>query len=303
MSRHFHLVIVFLMVALGCGQEGPSLVLASKMDTEGALLANMMKLVLEHRGFRVIDKIQLGGTPILRQAIIAGEIDLYPEYTGNGAFFFNEADSPVWQDAEAGYQRVKKLDLEKNDIVWLRPASANNTWAIAVRRDLAAREGLRNLTDLAAYLNRGGVFKLAASEEFVNSPAALGAFARVYGFKLRPEQLLILSGGNTATTQKAAAELIEGVNAAMAYGTDGTLAAFDLVVLEDDLRVQPVYEPAPILRKKVLDRYPELSDILDPIFRSLNLERLQRLNASIIVDGKLPEAVARDWLKSQGLIP
>lgn len=273
------------------------------MDTEGALLANMMKLVLEKHGYTITDRIQLGGTPILRQAILAGEVDLYPEYTGNGAFFFNEADSPVWQDPQQGYQRVRELDLQNNGIVWLTPAPANNTWAIAVRRDLAGREGLRTLSDLASYLNRGGVLRLAASEEFVNSPAALPAFAKVYGFRLRPDQLLILSGGNTATTQKAAAEAIDGVNAAMAYGTDGTLAAFDLVVLEDDQKVQPVYEPAPIVRREVLDRYPDLPGLLEPIFRSLDLESLQKLNASIIVEGKVPEEVAREWLRARRLIP
>ncbi len=292
-----------LFLVLGCQQSSRVLVLASKMDTEGALLANMMKLVLEKHGYTITDRIQLGGTPILRQAILAGEVDLYPEYTGNGAFFFNEADSPVWQDPQQGYQRVRELDLQNNGIVWLTPAPANNTWAIAVRRDLAGREGLRTLSDLASYLNRGGVLRLAASEEFVNSPAALPAFAKVYGFRLRPDQLLILSGGNTATTQKAAAEAIDGVNAAMAYGTDGTLAAFDLVVLEDDQKVQPVYEPAPIVRREVLDRYPDLPGLLEPIFRSLDLESLQKLNASIIVEGKVPEEVAREWLRARRLIP
>ncbi len=292
-----------LFLVLGCQQSSRVLVLASKMDTEGALLANMMKLVLEKHGYTITDRIQLGGTPILRQAILAGEVDLYPEYTGNGAFFFNEADSPVWQDPQQGYQRVRELDLQNNGIVWLTPAPANNTWAIAVRRDLAGREGLRTLSDLASYLNRGGVLRLAASEEFVNSSAALPAFAKVYGFRLRPDQLLILSGGNTATTQKAAAEAIDGVNAAMAYGTDGTLAAFDLVVLEDDQKVQPVYEPAPIVRREVLDRYPDLPGLLEPIFRSLDLESLQKLNASIIVEGKVPEEVAREWLRARRLIP
>ena len=297
------LAILFVTAALvSCGSPKGNIVVGSKMDTEGALLGNMIKLVLEQNGYTVVDKIQLGGTPIVRKALISGELDIYPEYTGNGAFFFNEAESPVWKEAEKAYGRVKELDLAQNNLVWLQPASANNTWAIAVRKDLASKEGLRSLSDLAGYVNRGGKLKLAGSEEFVNSPAALPAFYQAYGFTLKPEQLLILSGGNTATTEKAASEGTDGVNAAMAYGTDGQLAAFGLVVLEDDKNVQPVYQPAPVVRKAVLEKYPDLPKLLDGVFRKLDLGTLQTLNAKIVVDGQNPLDVAREWLKSVGLI-
>ena len=83
------------------------------------------------------DRIQLGGTPVVRKAITAGEIDIYPEYTGNAAFFFEKADDPVWKDAGQGYETAKKLDYDANKIVWLTPSPANNTWAIAVRKDVA----------------------------------------------------------------------------------------------------------------------------------------------------------------------
>lgn len=291
-----------LGIFVSCGGQKGNIVVGSKMDTEGALLGNMIKLVLTEKGYTVTDKIQLGGTPIVRKAIIAGEIDMYPEYTGNGAFFFNEAESPVWKDAAKAYGRVKELDGAQNNLVWLTPSPANNTWAIAVRKDLADKEGLKNLSDLAAYVNRGGKLKLAGSEEFVNSAAALPAFYQAYGFTLKPEQLLILSGGNTATTEKAAADGTDGVNAAMAYGTDGPLAAFGLVVLEDDKNVQPVYQSAPVVRKAVLDKYPDLAKILEPIFQKLDLVTLQTLNAKIIVDGQNPEDVARTWLKANGFL-
>lgn len=287
---------------LSCSSPKGNIVVGSKMDTEGALLGNMIKLVLMEKGYSVTDKIQLGGTPIVRKAIIAGELDIYPEYTGNGAFFFNEADSPVWKDAVQAYNRVKELDGSQNNLVWLTPSPANNTWAIAVRKDLADKEGLKNLSDLAAFVNRGGTLKLAGSEEFVNSAAALPAFYQAYGFTLKPEQLLILSGGNTATTEKAAADGTDGVNAAMAYGTDGPLAAFGLIVLEDDKNVQPVYQPAPVVRKPILEKYPDLAKIFEPIFQKLDLVTLQTLNANIIVDGQNPEDVARNWLKANGFL-
>ena len=97
-------------------------------------------------------------------------------------------------------------------------------------------------------MRAGGRVKLAASAEFVESPAGLPAFEKAYGFKLKESQLLVLSGGETTATMKAAADGISGVNAAMAYGTDGALDALDLRALEDPRRAQPVYAPAPIIR-------------------------------------------------------
>lgn len=281
-------------------QKGP-VVVASKIDTEGSLLGSMIRLLLEKEGFTVTDKIQLGATGVVRKAILAGEIDIYPEYTGNAAFFHGEADSPLWKDAAAGWQRAKELDAPQG-LVWLKSAPANNTWAIALRKDLAAAEGLLTMSDLGRYLNAGGRLKLAGSEEFVTSAAALPAFQAAYGFTLRQDQLLVLAGGNTAATEKAAADGTDGVNAAMAYGTDGQLAAFGLVVLTDDRGVQPVYEPAPLARKAVLERYPELESALAPAFAKLDLVTLQTLNGRIAVEGESPLEVARSWLKAQGLI-
>lgn len=274
---------------------------SSKMDTEGSLLGSMIKLVLEGKGFTVTDRMQLGATGVVRKALLAGEIDIYPEYTGNAAYFHNEADSPIWKDAKAGWARAKELDAA-DGLVWLASAPANNTWAIAVRKDLADSEKLSTMSDLGRYVSAGGTLKLAGSEEFVTSAAALPAFQQAYGFKLAPSQLLVLSGGNTAATEKAAADATDGVNAAMAYGTDGQIAAFGLVVLADDKSVQPVYEPAPVVRKAIFDKYPELKTILEPVFSALDLKALQSLNAQIAVDGVGPAEVARSWLMSKGFI-
>ncbi|MDO8491724.1 MAG: glycine betaine ABC transporter substrate-binding protein, partial [Dehalococcoidia bacterium] len=181
-------------------------------------------------------------------------------------------------------------------------APANNTWAIAIPKSLSEKENLKSLSDFAAYVNRGGLVKLAGSEEFVTSPPALPAFQKAYGFSLKQEQLVTLSSGNTAQTEKAAAEGAGGVNAAMAYGTDGALSALNLIVLADPLGVQPVYEPAPIVRKAVLDKFPKMAGILDPVFQSLNLETLQTLNGRIAFEGKNATDVARDYLKSKSFL-
>ncbi|MBN1856171.1 MAG: ABC transporter substrate-binding protein [Dehalococcoidia bacterium] len=285
----------------GSGGKGP-VVVGSKIDTEGALLANAIILLLEDAGFDVVDKSHFGTTAIVRKAILSGEIDMYPEYTGSGEIFFEGTSPEVWRDAAAGYEAVRKLDLETNNIVWLTPAPANNTWAIAIPRTLADQEGLITLDDLAAYVNAGGAFKIACSEEFVTSPAALPAFQDAYGFELSEAQLLTLAGGNTAQTEQAAAQGTDDVNAAMAYGTDGSLSALDLVVLTDPRGVQPVYEPTPIVRGEIYEAYPEIGDILAPCFESLTLENLQELNARIALEGHDAADVARDYLTSKGFL-
>ena len=157
--------------------------------------------------------------------------------------------------------------------------------------------------DPAKYLAGGGRIKLAASAEFVESPSALPAFEATYGFKLSDAQLLTLSGGNTSATLRAAAEGMSGVNAAMAYGTDGALAALGLVALADDKRAQVVYAPAPVVREAVLREHPEIPKVLDPVFATLSLETLQKLNAEIAVDGEDAGAVAVAYLKSKDLLP
>jgi osmoprotectant transport system substrate-binding protein len=303
----FVLAALFLFCLLSVAVPNPLLAqqaisVGSKIDTEGSLLGQMIVILLRSKDFKVVDRTGLGATNVVRQAIIAGEIDIYPEYTGNGYYFFEDDDPGIWKDPLKAYQKVSELDLERNGIVWLRPAPANNTWAIAVRKDLADREGLSTLEDLASFVNRGGRIRLACSEEFATRPDALPAFENAYGFKLESGSLLILSGGNTAQTEQAASLGRDGVNAAMAYGTDGGIAALDLLVLEDTLGVQPVYEPAPIIRRDVLDANQEIAMILEPVFEKLDLVTLQTLNGRIAVEGQDPARVAEEFLRSEGFI-
>jgi osmoprotectant transport system substrate-binding protein len=275
---------------------------ASKIDTEGALLGNLIVQLLQANGIATQNRLSLGNTKIVRTALVAGEIDLYPEYTGNGAFFHGDDNNAAWKNHAAGYERIKALDARKHQLAWLAPAPANNTWAIAVRKDLAAANQLRTLTDLGRYVAGGGKLKLAASAEFAERADALPAFQAAYGFKLAREQLLLLAGGDTAATIKAAAEQTSGVNAAMAYGTDGPVAALGLVVLEDPQGVQPVYAPAPVVRAEVLAREPRIATVLEPLFRLLDAPTLQRLNAQIALEGQDARQVAQAFLKARGLV-
>ena len=301
-GRRHLLVAAAAMLATPVLAQARPIVVASKIDTEGGLLGQMIALLLEANGMRVENRVPLGPTRIVRSAILAGEIDLYPEYTGNGAFFFQMESDPAWKNAQAGYEKVRELDAQRNDIVWLQPAPANNTWAIAVRADLARQYNLRTLEDVGPLIAAGRPFKLAGSAEFVESPAALPAFQAAYGFTLTPDRLLVLPGGDTAVTIRAAAQQLNGVNAAMVYGTDGGIAALDLVVLEDTKGVQPVYAPAPIVRGVVLRANPKIAEVLAPAFRTLDLTTLQKLNARIAVEGQPAREVARAHLVAAGLL-
>jgi len=295
------LTATFLPSCKSATVKGP-IVVGSKIDTEGAILSQMVILMLRANGFDVVDKSGFGTTSIVRQALLSGELDIYPEYTGNGAFFFPSAPSNVWSDAQGGYDTVKQLDLSQNDVVWLQPAPANNTWAIAVTSKLASEAKLASLIDLASYVNIGGYVKLIGSDEFVTSAVALPKFEQAYGFNLTSAQLVTVSSGDTAQTEKAASQGTNGINAAMAYGTDGSISAFKLVVLADPRGAQPVYEPAPIVRGAKITKYPEIAAILNPVFDSLSLTTLQTLNGKIVVDGLTASSVAHDYLISKGFL-
>jgi osmoprotectant transport system substrate-binding protein len=291
-----------LALLLTAGAANADVVISSKIDTEGGVLGNIILAVLDAHDIPTTSRIQLGGTPVVRKAILAGQVDIYPEYTGNAAYFFNKAAEPIWKDARKAYETAKKLDYEKNKIVWLTPAPANNTWGIAVRKDFAKANNLVTFSDFAKFIDKSGNVKLAASAEFVNSAAALPAFEKAYGFKLKPDQLITLSGGDTAATIAAAARQTNDVNAAMVYGTDGGIAPSNLVVLKDDKSVQPVYQPTPIIREAVLKQYPQIADLLKPVFLKLDLETLQKLNGDVQVGGEPAKTAAIGFLKKNGFL-
>lgn len=302
--RGFSVAALALVSALSFSAQAAddAVRVGSKIDTEGSLLGNIIIQVLEANDIHTTNKLQLGTTKVVRGAITAGEIDIYPEYTGNGAFFFSDDKDPAWKNAQAGFDKVKKLDYDQNKIVWLDPSPANNTWTIAVRQDVASAHNLKSLGDLGKYISSGGEFKLAASAEFIERPDALPAFENAYGFKLNQAQLLSLAGGDTAVTIKAAAEKTSGVNAAMAYGTDGPVAALGLQTLEDPKGVQPIYAPAPIIREAALKAHPNIPDLLKPVFASLDTKTLQGLNAKIAVDGQDAKKVAAKYLQEKGFV-
>ncbi|HET9693085.1 MAG TPA: glycine betaine ABC transporter substrate-binding protein, partial [Steroidobacteraceae bacterium] len=253
-------------------------------------------------GIETIDRTTLGATPVVRKALLAGEIDLYVEYTGNAGFFFNRPGDSAWKDLHRGYDLGSRLDYAHNRIVWLTPAPASNAWALAVRRDVARRHGLATLSDFARWVREGGDAMLACSAEFANA-GTLRSLERTYGFHLESRQKIVLAGGETAATIAAAAARTNGVNTAMVYGTDGGIVAADLVLLEDDRGDQPIYAPVPTVREAVVTAYPQVATIVRPLMQGLDARTLQALNARVQVDGESPEAVAADYLHAANLLP
>ncbi len=302
LTRRGFITGVALVAVADRGTAAPPVVVASKLDLEGALIGHMILHALAAAKIPTVNRLQLGPTAIVRAALLSGAIDFTVEYTGNAAMFFHEEGAAVWKDAEAGFARAALLDRRANDLVWLTPAPADNSWVIAIPAPLAREAGLRTMEDFAAFVRAGRRVRLAASAEFVESPAGLPAFERAYGFRLTADQLLVLSGGETSATMKAAADGISGVNAAMAYGSDGALSALDLVALEDTCRAEPVYAPAPVVRAAVLETYPQIPDVLAPLFGALDLSTLRGLNEKVAVEGEPAATVALDFLSARGLL-
>ena len=293
---------VAAVLALGASPAlAAAVVVSSKLSSESAMIGQMIRLLLKAHGIESVDRTKIGATPVVRKALLSGEIDLYVEYTGNAGFFFNRASDPAWKDLERGYALGAQLDYAANRIVWLTPARASNAWALAVRRDLAEANGLRTLSDFGRWVTAGGRVVLACSAEFANA-GTLRSLERTYGFTLRPEQMIVLAGGETSATIGAAAARTNGVNTAMVYGTDGGIVAANLKILEDDRHEQPVYAPVPLIREPVLNAHREIAAIVKPLMESLGTDTLQRLNARVQIDGESEQSVAEDYLRAKGLL-
>jgi osmoprotectant transport system substrate-binding protein len=281
---------------------GDPIILGSFVDTEGGILGNMLLIALEAKGYTITDKVQFGTPDVHRNALLQAELDIGIDYTGNGQYYSEGFEESLWRDATAGYNAIKAYDEENNGLIWLAPAHANNTEMLAVKKDFAEANDLKSLEDFARYVNAGGYVKFITSQLFAEKNMGLLGMEEGYGFKLKPDQLIMLSHGNTAETISALANGTDGVNVALVYGTDGSLPDLDLVVLDDPLSIPPVFEPSAIVRAETLDKYPGIGDIIEDVFGSLTLENLQIMNKKVIIDGLSPRDVAKEHLIEAGFI-
>lgn len=316
-KRIFAMLLTVLVVLIGCGTKTPPVVtdkqpeaavqkgpitVASMIDSEGAILGNMIIQMLEKNGFSVNDRTELGTPDILRKALEGGEVDLVVDYTGSGQYYHEGQDTSVWSDAQKGYELTRKLDKEAKNLIWLTPAPANNTEMLALKRDFAQANGIASMEDFARYVNSGEPVKLICSATFAENPKGLVGYEEAYGFKLKQNQLVTLSSGNTAEMLKALAEGQDGINVSLVYGTDGSLEQMDMIVIQDPKSIPPVYLPTPVLRGEMHDKYPEIESILKPVFESLTLETLQMLNSKVAFEGQSAKAVAVEYLNGKGFL-
>jgi osmoprotectant transport system substrate-binding protein len=296
-------MVLFALIISGCAKapKKEAVIVASMIDSEGALLGKMIVALLESKKIPVVDKTEFGTPDIMRRALEAKEVHLVVDYTGSGQYYHEGQDAAVWSDPKAGYEKTRDLDAQKG-IVWLTPSPANNTEALAIRREFSEKTGVRSLPDLAKYILEGGKIKLICSQSYADNQLGLIGLELAYGFKLDASQLVVLSSGNTAEMLKALSEGTNDVNVSLVYGTDGALDKLDLVVLDDPKSIPPVYLPTPVVLESTLKDFPAISDTLKPLFESLDLVTLQKLNAAIAYDGRSAAEVGKEYLLDKGLL-
>ncbi|MCL4079421.1 ABC transporter substrate-binding protein [Coriobacteriia bacterium Es71-Z0120] len=282
-------------------KQGPTVRVASLLDSEGVVLGSMVIQMLEANGIPTEDKTKFGTPDVVRKAILAGDVDATIDYTGSGQYYVGPEGDPLWNDPEKGYQTIKEKDLA-NGLVWLTPAPANNSEYFGVKKEFAEANGLKSMEDFARYVNGSGAVKLIGDQSWMDNPAGLKAYEAAYGFTLRDDQKIGLSNGVTAQFIQALVNGTDGVNVAEVYATDGGLAEQGIVVLADTKNVPPVYRPTPVFRKEIIEAYPEIEGILKPVFESLTTETLQELNRQVAFGGKSGKDVAREYLVSKGFL-
>ena len=287
-------VACFLSLTLltSCGLADPDVVrVGSKAFTEGALLGYMELLVLQGAGLKVEDRIEMGPTLIVRQALLYADIDTYVEYTGTALVnFFHLADPALLSDSAKGIAAARKHDAP-NNLIWLKPWALNNTYTVLMTRKRALEHGIRNIGDLA---KMPGKLTFGSDSEFAARSDGLPGLRKAYGLTLEVKQL---TGGLIYPA------LGDGMlDAAIGYSTDGRIPAFDLVRLTDDRQYFPAYHPAPVFRAATLKRHPAIQPALDALADNVTDEAITALNYEVDVDRGRAKDVARRWLLKQCLL-
>ncbi|MCA9956705.1 MAG: glycine/betaine ABC transporter permease, partial [Anaerolineales bacterium] len=235
--------------------------------------------------------LNLGGTPVTQQALLDGEIDLYPEYTGTGLLTVLKLG--VMSDPQAVYDTVKADYQEQFSLVWLDPAPMNNTQALAMTKDRAAELGITTFSDMVAHADE---LVLIGPPEFVEREDGIPGLKRVYGDFEFKDILTVDPGLRYQALLNGEADVV------VAFGTDGELAAYDLLSLQDDKGLYPPYQVAPVVRQAVLDEHEDIAEILNSLAPLLTDSTMQRLNNEVSGNGREPDEVAREFLIEQGLI-
>jgi len=274
------------------GQSPGRVVVGSKNFEESRLLGEMFAQLIEARTWlRAERRLGLAGTQICFEALKSGAIDVYPEYTGTG--LVSILGQPAGGGAAEALRRVRTEFLARWDLWWIAPLGFQNAYEIAVPGELAQREHLATLSDLARVAPR---LRAAFGHEFLERDDGLPGLARAYGIRFRSVQSM-------QETLKYQAARGGGIDVLDVYTTDARLLTYRLAVLRDDRGFFPPYEAAPLARGATLAAHPELGAVLGLLAGAFDESSMRRLNLRL-QDGRESEAtVARDALAALGLVP
>jgi osmoprotectant transport system substrate-binding protein len=286
-----------ILLALFLSSCAPSysdrIVIASKNFTESLMLAELMAELIESRThLKVERRFYLAGSYICQQAILAGRIDIYPEYTGTALTAILK--QKVVGDRQQVYQQVKSEYETRFGLTLGPPLGFNNTFAMEIRGEDARRLKLKSLSQAAAFAPQ---WRAGFGYEFMERPDGYRGLAATYGLRFAaPPRIMDLG---------LLAPALKGHQIDMAAGnaTDGLILAFDLSVLEDDRHYFPPYEAVAVIRQPILQQHPELSQAMAALGGKISDQEMQKLNYAL--DGQHRDAkdVAHEFLESKGLVP
>jgi len=298
------LAIISLLVLAGCGgSSAPSssgsstgassnsditITVGSKDDTEAQLMGQMYAQVLRHAGFKVNEKIKLGGNAIVFSAITGGAIDVYPEFTATGLAKLGAKTS---HNVQTDYQTVKD-GYEKNyKITWLDLAPLNDTYGFCTSKANADKNHLTKISDLAPIASK---LTLSTPPDGKSDPSVLPAVKPAYGFEFGKVTVL-----DEAITYEAVLQGKADLN--ICYTTSALITKNNFVLLQDDKNLFPIYQPSPIIRDSTLSKSPAIATTLNKLQPLLTSTISSQLQLQVI-NGETVHDVAQKFLKDKGLV-
>jgi len=289
--------VLILFAFMQQSPENEKITVSSKEFTEQLILGNIMKVLLEENGFTVDDNLGLSGTMLNHMALVNGEIDVYMEYSGTAyVVILNKED--IIRDPDEIYNIVKQEYKEKWNLIWLNRAEFDNTYTLMMKEEKADKLGIATISDLAAYVNEyPEELRFATNAEFFARPDGFTALEEHYDFNFPQENVKKMGTGITYLALEESE-----VDVAMGFATDGRIQKFGFVILEDNKQFFPIYNPAPVISEDVIEKYPELLELLNQIGPRLSTTEMIEMNYKVDVLGKKTENVAREWLEEEGLV-
>lgn len=284
------LIAVVASMLTGCiFIEKDSLTLGSRNNTESIILSHVMGQLIENKtDIKVIYKENLGGSNVVWNAMLNGNIDVVPDYTGTIVVnYYHEEPG----NAEETLELTRRLVAE-DGIIAFNTFGFNNTYTLALDESKAEELGVVTFSDFAAYSED---FTLGAVFEFIDRPDGLPGFQKEYGLKFKN----IKGMDHGIMYRSINAGEVDVINS---YTTDGQLQEFDLRVLEDDKSYFPPYHALPLVRNETLQEYPEIEEVLKQLEGMIDEEAMQKMNAKVDNDGMMVERVAEEFLMEVGLI-